>query len=77
MSRRPKASARDLAEKIIRRAKAANPGQELPYVFHLSEPPTPEERLQLAACRLLGWRVAIMPARCRTVDKWIDRYAPR
>jgi hypothetical protein len=61
--------ARDVAAEIVRRAGR-------PYVIRLSDPPTPSERLQLTAARLMRWPVAIMPAKCRTIDEWLDRYAP-
>jgi hypothetical protein len=71
-------SAHDLAEEIVRRAsKVDEAGASiLPYVIHLSDPPTAQERLQLAAVRLLGKPVAIMPTPCATVEEWLARYAP-
>jgi hypothetical protein len=40
-----------------------------------SDPPTPHERLQLAACRILRHPIAIMPAACLTAQEWFDRYS--
>jgi hypothetical protein len=40
----------------------------------LSEPPTPLERLQLMAARLLQRPVAIVPHPCKTTDEWMERY---
>jgi hypothetical protein len=58
----------DLAAEIVRRAG----GQT---VVHLSEPPTPLERLQLLAARLQGTPIAIMPQPCKTLEEWDRRYA--
>ena len=60
-----KVGPRDVAAEIIRRARAtaSRDGESLPYVLRFSDPPTANERLQLAACRILGRRVAIMPAK--------------
>jgi hypothetical protein len=71
MSRpRLKAEAHDLAAEIIRRAG----GADLGYVVHLSDPPTVQERLILAAFRLAGQPLAIMPAPCASVEEWLSRY---
>jgi hypothetical protein len=71
-----KVEPRDLAAEIIRRAMAttSDGGQSLPYVVRFSDPPTPQEQLHIAACQILGHRVAIMPARCLTVEEWSERY---
>jgi hypothetical protein len=73
-----KVEARDLAAEIIRRTRAtagsSDGGDSLPYVVRLSNPPTPHERLQLAACRILRHPIAIMPATCVTVQEWSQRY---
>jgi hypothetical protein len=70
---------RDIAAEIIRRVRTTGKGSGgerlLPYVVRLSDPPTANEQLQLAACKILGHRVAIMPAKCLTVQEWCDRYA--
>lgn len=50
---------------------------ELPYVVCLSDPPTPKEQLLLAACRLMRKPIAIMPAKCETVEEWVARHARR
>jgi hypothetical protein len=47
----------------------------LPYVVRLSDPPRPHESLQLAACRILGHPIAIVPAVCATAQEWLDRYS--
>ena len=73
--KRSKHSARDIAEEIVRRAIVGEPGRErLPYVLHLSDPPTQHQRLQLAAVRLMRHPVAIMPVPCATVQEWVERY---
>jgi hypothetical protein len=72
-----KVEPRDLAAEIIRRARttaSGDDGDSLPYVVRLSDPPTLHEQLQLAACQILGHRVAIMPAKCLTVQEWSERY---
>jgi hypothetical protein len=68
---------RALAEEVVRRAQAAQPDGVLPDVLRLSDPPTPEEQLQMIACHLLGKAVAIMPGKALTIDEWIEEYAPR
>jgi hypothetical protein len=70
-SRRP--AAPDIAAEIVRRVNAAQAGQPL-YVIRLSDPPTPQERLQLAAARLQRTPIAIMPQRCATIQEWLARY---
>lgn len=72
-----KTNAHDLAAEIIRRVRAKQFRQPcaLPYVVHLSEPPTAEERLQLAACRLMQQPVVIVPGKCLTIEEWVQRYA--
>ena len=75
MAKRPP-DVRAVAEEILRRAgKVDEHGNRvLPYVIHLSEPPTASQRLQLAAVRLLGRPVAIMPVPCATVEEWAERH---
>ena len=73
MKRSSRLSAGDLAQEIVRRALEGR--AELPYVVHLSDPPTPQEQLLLAACRLMRKPIAIMPAKCETVEEWVARYA--
>lgn len=78
MSRRKsaKVEARDLVAEIIKRASAGNSDGRnlLPYVVRLSDPPTAHERLLLAACRILRHPIALMPAKCSTVEEWSERY---
>jgi hypothetical protein len=72
-----KVEARDLAAEIIRRTRAtagSSDGDSLPYVVRLSDPPTPHERLLLAACQILRHPIAIMPLSCLTVQEWFERY---
>jgi hypothetical protein len=68
--------ARDLAIEIIARATAGSADGDglLPYVVRLSDPPTPHERLLLAACQILRHPIAIMPLSCLTVQEWSERY---
>lgn len=73
-----KVAPRDLAAEIIRRVRASTANSEspdsLPYVVHLSDPPTAEERLQLMACRLMRQPIVIVPGKCLTVEEWVQRY---
>jgi hypothetical protein len=55
-------------------AGSTDGGDSLPYVVRLSEPPTPHERLQLAACPILRHPIAVMTAKCLTVEEWSERY---
>jgi hypothetical protein len=71
---RAKLSVHELAEEIVRRVMAESFDGRLPYVIRLSDPPTAQEQLQLAACRLMGQPFAILPAVCATMDEWIERY---
>jgi hypothetical protein len=72
MSRpRLKAETRDIAAEIIRRAGG---DADLGYVVHLSDPPTVQERLVLAAFRLAGQACAIMPKPCSSVEEWLSHY---
>ena len=61
----------DLAAEVVRRA-----GLEGGYVVRVSDPPTPFEQLQLMSARLERRPVAIMPAKCATMDEWRARYGP-
>jgi len=73
MSKRPrKSDARDLAAEIVRRCGAA--GGSASYVVCLSDPPTANERLQLAAARILRRPIAIMQAKSLSVAEWIARF---
>jgi hypothetical protein len=47
LRRKARVSVRDMAEEIIRRALAAHPDGVMPYVLRLSDPPTPDEQLQI------------------------------
>jgi hypothetical protein len=71
---RLKAGAHDLAAEIVRRAGGED---NLGYVVHLSHPPTNRERLLLAAHRLTGKPLAIMPNPCGSVEEWIGCYGPK
>jgi hypothetical protein len=74
MPKKARLNPRDLATEIIRRTAAAA-GNDYSYVVHLSDPPKACERLQLAAARILRRPIAIMPAKCLTVEDWLERYA--
>jgi hypothetical protein len=73
-----KANAQDVAAEIIRRVRAGTANSDslggLPYVVHISDPPTAEERLQLAACRLLRQPIVIVPGKCLTIEEWVKKY---
>jgi hypothetical protein len=73
-----KANAQDVAAEIIRRVRAGTANSDspcgLPYVVHLSDPPTAEERLQLAACRLMRQPIVIVPGKCLTIEEWVKKY---
>ena len=74
--KRDKVSVRDMAKEIVRRAQAAQPDGELPYVVRWSDPPSPEEQLLLIACQLVDKGVAIVPGKALTIDEWLEQYAP-
>lgn len=63
---------RDLAEEIVRRA--TGPDGTLGYVVRLSDPPTPDQLVRLAAFRLLRQPVAIVPAPYSSVEEWAEHY---
>jgi hypothetical protein len=65
-------TAAELAAEILRRANASH-GDRLPYI-KLSDPPTPQERLQLAAATLQGIAVLITEDECMTAEEWEARY---
>ena len=65
-------TAADIAAEIVRRANAAH-GDCLPYIT-LSDPPTPQERLQLLAATLQGIPVLITDNECLTAEEWEARY---
>jgi hypothetical protein len=64
--------ARDLAAEIVKRRAQA--GRSISYVVCISDPPTANERLQLAAARILRRPIAVMPAKCLSVGEWIARF---
>jgi hypothetical protein len=69
---------RDVAEELVKRVMAESvDGRSLPYVLHLSDPPTLEDQMRLAACRLMRQPIAIMPEACKTVDEWVERHGCR
>ena len=73
MSRRVgKITQRDLAEEIVRRA--SGPDGMLGYVVRLSDPPTPDQLVRLAAFRILRQPVAIVPAPYASVEGWAKHY---
>jgi hypothetical protein len=45
-------------------------------LVRLSNPITRIERLQLAAARLQGTPIVVMPHRCATTEEWLDQFAP-
>jgi hypothetical protein len=63
---------RDIAAEIIRRAGRPN-GPDAWFIL-VSDPPTPEERLQLAAATLQGVSVLLVPRKPMTEEEWIARY---
>lgn len=64
-----------MAAEIIRRVGEANAATGGGYVVRVSDPPTPQERLQLLAARLQRTPVAIMPHKCKTMEEWAARYS--
>jgi hypothetical protein len=73
MGPRARPNARDLMGEIVRRANATN---NCSQVIHLHDPPEARELLQLAAARILRQTVAIVPAKCWSVEEWLQRYGP-
>ena len=69
-------SPRDIAAEIVRRVASANAVGRGGYVVRLSDPPSPQERLQLLAAHLERRQIVIMPHKCKTVEEWMARYAP-
>jgi hypothetical protein len=73
-----KPNAQDVAAEIIRRVRAGSANSDspggLPYVVHISDPPTTEERLQLAACRLLRQPIVLVPGKCLSIEEWVEKY---
>jgi hypothetical protein len=69
---------RDVAAEIVKsalsRGECPRGGHPLPYVVRRSDPPAAHEQLQLVTCKMLGRPVAIMPAKCRSVQEWSERY---
>ena len=75
MRSRRQPDARDVAAEIIRRVTEANAATGGGYVVRLSDPPTPQERLQLLAAHLERRPIVVMPHKCKTVEEWIARYS--
>ena len=73
MGRPAPPNARDLAAELIRRTNSTN---RCSQIIHLHEPPEARELLQLAAARILRQTIAIVPAKCATIEEWLYRYAP-
>ena len=74
MRSRRQPAARDVAAEIIRRVTEANATTGGGYVVRLSDPPTPQERLQLLAAHLQRRPIVVMPHKCKTLDEWMARY---
>jgi hypothetical protein len=77
MRSRRQPAARDVAAEIIRRVTEANAAIGGGYVVRLSDPPTPQERLQLLAAHLQRRPIVIMPHKCTTMEEWLARYRPQ
>ena len=73
MGRRTRPNPQELAAEIIRRTNTASCCSQ---VIHLHDPPEARELLQLAAARMLRQTIAIVPARCATIEEWLQRYGP-
>lgn len=73
-SRKQRPEAHDIAAEIIRRVTVANAETGGGYVVRLSDPPTPNEGLQLMAAHLERRPIVIMPHKCKTADEWLKRY---
>jgi hypothetical protein len=74
----PRLSDQQAAALEFVRREALRSGREIRAVLRLirvSDPPTPSEKLLLAAVRLLRSPHAIMPYPCQTVGEWMQRYA--
>ena len=74
MPRGPRLQTRDIAAEIVRHVAEANAQTGRGYVVRLSEPPTPQERLQLMAARLQRTPIVIMQHKCSSMEEWIARY---
>jgi len=61
---------RDIAAEIVRRAGRPTDS----WFILMSDPPTAEERLQLAAATLQGVSVLLVPRKPMTEEEWIARY---
>ena len=77
MPRRSRAPLRahDIAAEIIRRVTEANAATGGGYVVRLSDPPTPQERLQVLAAHLERRAIVIMPHKCQSIGQWVARYS--
>jgi hypothetical protein len=62
-------SAAELAAEIVRRSGLVDQ-----RVILLSDPPTPEERLQLLAASLQGIPIMVADRYEMTLDEWVARY---
>ena len=67
-------SPRDIAAEIIRRVYSVNAESCGGYVVRVSDPPTPQERLQRLAAHLERRPIVIMPHKCRSIEEWLARY---
>jgi hypothetical protein len=74
MRSRRQPAARDVAAEIIRRVTEANAAIGGGYVVRLSDPPTPQERLQLLAAHLQRRPIVVMPHKCHSMEEWIAHY---
>jgi len=72
--RRQSFDRRDVAAEIVRRAGRPNSPEADAWYISVSDPPTAEERLQLAAATLRGVLVLVMPREPMTEEEWIAHY---
>lgn len=74
MPKRPPPQLREVLSEIIRRTGSTDDALACGHVVRLHIPPTPHERMQLLAARLLKVPIVVMPDKCRTVEEWFEQY---
>jgi hypothetical protein len=64
---------RNIASRITRLEDARGQKIRRQYVYHVSNPATPEENAAIASAT---GPIVIVPHACKTVEEWVAQHAP-
>jgi len=64
----------NLESRIVRLEERQNARGRHPYVYHVSEPATPDEMVAIEGAKSAGHCFIIAPWPCATVEEWLAVY---